>query len=316
MNITGVESITYGCRDIETATRFLTDLGFVPVDDDSAGATHRLPDNSTVTLLPAGDPSLPPAPDEGDTAHELIWGVADADALQAIAAELSRDRDVRDGNDGVLRVSDDLGHALSFRVSTREPLSLEPPATNTPGNRPRRNQRAEGTEVRVPGLRRMAHVGYWAPGEVDASKSFYVDRLGFRETEYIKGIGVFLRAGGSHEHHDLFLARRGDRCGFQHASYEVRDFDEVMLLGSHMEAQGWETHFGPGRHIFGSNIFWYLWHPAGAMLEITADLDWIDDSWELRYHETLPKSAGSWIARRIDGKRMLYRTREQDIIIE
>jgi len=316
MNITGVESVTYGCADIETAARFLTDLGFAPVESDGPGATWRLPDGATVTLAAPDDPSLPSAPVAGDTAREMIWGVADQDTLQQIAAELSRDRDVRQSNDGMLHVADDLGNALGFRVTLRQPVELAPPVTNAPGRRPRRNTRADGTEIRVPVLQRMAHVGYWAPGEVDASKAFYVGRLGFRETEYIKDVGVFMRAAGSHEHHDIFLARRGERRGIQHASYEVRDVDEVMLLGSHMEARGWDTHFGPGRHIFGSNIFWYLWHPAGGVLEITADLDWVDDGWETRYHETLPRGAGSWLARPEDNRKIPFRTREQDIIIE
>ena len=188
--------------------------------------------------------------------------------------------------------------------------------TNTIGDRKRFNTRADGTEVKVPKLQRTAHIGCWAPGDVDENKAFYVDRLGFRETDYVKDIGVFLRAPGSSEHHDIFLSKRGDRAGFQHVAYEVRDFDEVMFLGSHLESQGWETHFGPGRHIFGSNIFWYFWNPAGGLLEITADLDCIDDDWEMRYHDSLPKGAGTWLARPIDQQRIPFRTREQDQIIE
>jgi catechol 2,3-dioxygenase-like lactoylglutathione lyase family enzyme len=316
VNITGVESILYGCRDIATAQRFFTDLGFA-VDERSTDQTSfRLPDNSTVILRSVDDLSLPAAPVEGDTAREVIWGVDNASTLASISTELSRDRDVAESGDGVLHSIDDSGHAIGFRVSQRQSLSLELPLTNTPGNRLRRNRRAVGTEIRVPAIQRFAHVGYWASGDVDENMAFWVERLGFRVSEYIKNVGVFLRAAGSNEHHDVFFARRRDRRGFQHASYEVRDFDEVMLLGGHMEEQGWESHFGPGRHIFGSNIFWYFWHPAGALLEITADLDYIDDGWETIYHEALPKGAGSWLVRRGDLKRIPFRTREEDAIIE
>ena len=316
MNITGVESILYGCADVAAAQKFFTDLGFVPDEIGAEETTLRLPDNSAVILRAANDPSLPEAPVAGDTAREVVWGVDSLETQEAIAAELTRDRAVHKSEDGVLHAADDRGHAVGFQVSAcREPL-LEPPLTNAPGSRLRRNRRADGTEIRVPVVQRLAHVGYWAPGEVDATMAFWVERLGFRVSEYVRDVGVFLRAAGSNEHHDVFFARRGERRGFQHASYEVRDFDEVMLLGSHMEALGWETHFGPGRHIFGSNIFWYFWHPAGALLEITADLDYVDDSWQTIYHDVLPKGAGSWLARPIDTKRIPFRTREDDVIIE
>jgi len=315
MTITGIHSIVYGCGDLEAAGRFLTDLGFETLADDSAGASFGLADGTSLVLRSIDDNALPPPLVEGDTAREIIWRVESADDLRDIAAALSADRTVRQTPDGILHVTDDLGYALGFTVAAARPVALEPPVTNTPGNRRRRNTRADGTEAKIPRLLRTAHVGLWAPGDVDRNKAFYVDRLGFRETDYVKNMGVFLRAPGSSEHHDVFLSRRGDRCGFQHAAFEVRDFDEVMFLGSHLEAQGWQTHFGPGRHIFGSNIFWYFWNPAGGLLEITADLDCIDDAWEVRYHETLPKGAGTWLARPIDQTRIPFRTREEDAAI-
>jgi catechol 2,3-dioxygenase-like lactoylglutathione lyase family enzyme len=315
MNITGIHSIVYGCEDLEAAGRFLSDLGFDATADDGAGASYGLADGTSLVLRPMDDDSLPEAPVDGDTAREIIWRVDSTDVLQRIAAELSSDRNVRQTPDGVLHVTDDLGYALGFKVAAATPVTLEAPVINTLGNRRRRNTRADGTEVKIPKLLRMAHVGLWAPGDVDENKGFYVDRLGFRETDYVKNIGVFLRAQGSSEHHDVFLSRRGERRGFQHVACEVRDFDEVMFLGSHLEAQGWQTHFGPGRHIFGSNIFWYFWNPAGGLLEITADLDSIDDAWEMGYHETLPKGAGTWLARPVDQQRIPFRTREEDAAI-
>ncbi|MBK17804.1 MAG: bleomycin resistance protein [Rhodospirillaceae bacterium] len=312
MNISGIHSLIYGCEDLETAKRFFSDVGMESED----GETFGLADGTSVVLRRVDDNALPSAPVGGDTAREIIWRVDSDETLQEIGEELSTDRNVSQSPDGVLHVADDLGYALGFTVATTNQIELAAPVTNTIGSRKRFNTRADGTEVKVPKLLRTAHIGCWAPGDVDENKAFYVDRLGFRETDYVKDIGVFLRAPGSSEHHDVFLSKRGDRAGFQHVAYEVRDFDEVMFLGSHLEEQGWETHFGPGRHIFGSNIFWYFWNPAGGLLEITADLDCIDDDWEMRYHDSLPKGAGTWLARPVDQKRIPFRTREQDQIIE
>jgi len=316
MDITGIHSLVYGCEDIETASRFLTDVGFEALASGDTEASFGLADGTGVVLRQADDNDLPSAPIDGDTAREIIWRVDNQDTLKAIGDELANDRLVTETSDGALHIADDLGYALGFKVAETNAIELTAPVTNTIGDRKRFNTRADGTDVKIPKLQRTAHVGCWAPGDVDENKAFYVDRLGFRETDYIKDIGVFLRAPGSSEHHDIFLSKRGDRAGFQHVAYEVRDFDEVMFLGSHLEAQGWETHFGPGRHIFGSNIFWYFWNPAGGLLEITADLDSIDDDWEMRYHDTLPKGAGTWLIRPIDQQRIPFRTREQDQIIE
>lgn len=315
MNITGIHSIIYGCENLEAAGRFLTDLGLESLADDSAGSSFGLADGTSVVVRPLDDNTLPAPVIGGDTAREIVWRVDNAETLTAIGDELSSDRDVTQSADGMLHAVDDLGYGLGFIVAETRPITLEAPVTNTLGNRKRHNTRADGAESRIPKLLRTAHVGLWAPGDVDRNKAFYVGRLGFRETEFVKGVGVFMRAPGSSEHHDMFLSRRGDRAGFQHVAYEVRDFDEVMFLGNHMEDCGWETHFGPGRHIFGSNIFWYLWHPAGGLLEITADLDCIDDDWEMRYHETLPKGAGTWLARSTDKGRIPFRTREDEFEI-
>lgn len=315
MQITGIGSLVYGSSDIEESARFFTDLGFEAQPGEDDGRVFTLADGCEIILRDASDPSLPPAPVEGDTVREIIWQVADKDTLSAVADAISIDRDVTESG-GALHCVDDLGYALGFKVSSRKEVAREIPVINTVGNRPRRNTRGDGTEITTPKLLRLAHIGCWAPGDVDENKSFYVDRLGFRETDYIKNIGVFLRAPGSNEHHDIFLSRRGERAGFQHAAFEVRDLDEVMFLGSQLEEKGWVTHFGPGRHIFGSNIFWYFWNPAGGLIEITADLDYVDDEWEAGYHEQLPKGAGTWLARPIDMQRMPFRTREEDQIIE
>jgi catechol 2,3-dioxygenase-like lactoylglutathione lyase family enzyme len=316
VKIQGVHSLVYGCSDLEPARHFFRDLGLEETEDEAPGTSHQFADGTSVVLRPIEDNNLPSAPTGGDTVREIIWRVDSSETLQKIGAEISKDRHVTESSDGSLHSFDDLGYALGFAVAEIRPINLVPAITNTLGNRPRRNRRGDATQVLSPKLQRIAHVGLWSPGEVDANKEFYVDRLGFRETDYIKDIGVFLRAEGSNEHHDVFLSRRGSRSGFQHVACEVKDFDEVLFLGTRLEQKGWETHFGPGRHIFGSNVFWYFWNPAGGLLEITADLDYIDDDWEMGYHESLPKGAGTWLARPIDLERTPFRTRDEDFIIE
>ena len=75
---------------------------------------------------------------------------------------------------------------------------------------------------------------------------------------------------------------------FNHAAFEVRDFDEIMLGGKHMKRRGWEENSKPGRHIMGSNLFWYFNNPSGGATEYFADMDRMDDDWEPRVWDPSP----------------------------
>jgi hypothetical protein len=53
---------------------------------------------------------------------------------------------------------------------------------------------------------------------------------------------------------------------------------------------------GVGRHRLGSNLFWYLWDPAGTMFEFFADMDQITDdaAWDQHHRrdDWTPDDAG------------------------
>lgn len=299
MKIIGVESVIYGAEDVAAATQFHVDWGLELTDSGDAGADFKLPDATTVHVRGIDDGSLPPASVPGSTAREVIWGVEDKAALEAIGAELSKDREVTANGQGGLHSFDDLGYRLGFRISARKPEPLQLPDTNTVWTAPRVDQRAEMFSRPAVRQQRMVHVVYWGPGDTESHARFYMDRLGFRLTEEIKGLGIFMRCGGSHDHHNLFLEIKGNNYGFQHVAYEVLDFDEILRCGTHMEDQGWTSQIGPGRHYFGSGLFWYFKNPAGGLAETGMDSDFISDDWEPLHHDTFPpQAARPWIIRR------------------
>ena len=47
-----------------------------------------------------------------------------------------------------------------------------------------------------------------------------------------------------------------------------------------LEKQGWEPATKPGRHIMGSNMFWYFTPPVGGRTEYFADMDRLTEDWE------------------------------------
>ena len=304
MNILGVDAIHYGSKNVELAIKYYQDWGLTPLDLSDTGGDFANADGTTVHIRSQDDTSLPPAvleweDSDSSTAREVIWGVDNGDTLQAIGAELSRDREVVEDSTGTLHCFDEQGFAIGFRVSRQKAIELQLPETNTVGRYGRINYPAEGALRRRIQPQRFGHVVYWVRGDLELFQNFYQDRLGFKTTDNLLGAGAFMRSGGSTDHHTLFLQQRNNYVGFQHVSFEVRYLDEVMLLGSHMEEQGWLTNVGPGRHNISSTISWYMWSPAGGLTEVYCDIDYADDGWEVRNVDTNSEEfyGFSWCAR-------------------
>ncbi len=66
----------------------------------------------------------------------------------------------------------------------------------------------------------------------------------------------------------------------------------MVVTGSYISQQGWKTARGPGRHVLGSNYYWYFVTPMGGAFELSADIDQIDDNWVPGDWETLSEVSG------------------------
>jgi catechol 2,3-dioxygenase-like lactoylglutathione lyase family enzyme len=280
MKIMRVESLVYGVEDLETGMRYYDDWGLKRVDQGRSGADYHLPSGQTIKLRSATDTSLPPAVEGGSTVRETVWGVDNQASLDAIGAGLSRDQKVERGTDGSLHAKDPVGQALSFQVSNAVPT--QPHAPDKGLNHP------FWPVDRVHPLR-MGHAVYFTPSsKLKETSEFYRNRLGFRMTESVKQFGDFMRCAGSPDHHNLFLISIGEKAGFNHVAFELNNFDEIMTGGRAMEGKGWTANTKPGRHIMGSNIFWYFKNPSGGATEYFSDMDVFDDNWQPKYHEKNP----------------------------
>ena len=58
-----------------------------------------------------------------------------------------------------------------------------------------------------------------------------------------------------------------------------------MMGGRRLTEKGWKTYVGPGRHVLGSNYFWYFKTPCGGAMELACDMDYVDDNWEAKEWE-------------------------------
>jgi len=288
MPITRVESLVYGVADVAAGIRYFEDWGLEAAEQGAAGAVFGTPAGQTIHIRPIDDPSLPVAPDgDRSTARHTVWGVETADDLETIGAELSQDRAVTRAADGTLSAVDESGFSIGFAVSQPVAVDVDPLPVNLNENSQRLNAYVEA----IPRARplRLGHVVYFIPRDgADRAVSFYLDRLGFRLSDSTIGRGDFMRCAGSRDHHNLFLLQRDGGAAFNHAAFEVRNFDEIMMGGACMKAHGWEPDTTPGRHILGSNLYWYFRNPCGGNTEYFADMDCMDDDWEPRIWETSP----------------------------
>jgi catechol 2,3-dioxygenase-like lactoylglutathione lyase family enzyme len=285
MPIVGLEAVVYGVDDVETSARFLADFGLETRDTGAAGATLAVAGEGTrIELRKLDDTALPAAVEPGSTLREIVWAVSDRAALQQVAAEIGRDRKITEDSQGRLHVVGPAGFGLAFEVTgaTRE---TAPPTRSLHGA----NERLRGYERAVPD--HLGHMGVYAP-DIDEMAAFY-KRLGFTVSDVIKGAGIFVRAPGSINHHNLLIARRPNP-GMQHLSLRVADIDELGVGMTQLVMKGWKRLWGPGRHRPGSDMFVFFQNPAGSTIEYHCDEDFIVDVAKWTPREFEPRGISHW----------------------
>jgi hypothetical protein len=125
-----------------------------------------------------------------------------AEALDRLANDLSRDRRLTTDADGTVHFAADDGMPFGLRVWKKRPVTSIADQVNTPGRIVRLNQHRQWRTRARP--KAINHVVFFVEDYV-ASLRFLRDRLAFRYTDHSRGVGVFARADGTHEHHTIFL---------------------------------------------------------------------------------------------------------------
>ena len=279
MKITGIETLVFGVDDDAAAATYLTDYGLLP----AGGGRYEALDGTGVVVARADDPALPAAMGGGCLLRRTVMGVADAATVDAIAAELGRDREVRRLPDGSIDSVDDAGFRIGFQVSVRRPLSGLGELSNAPGAPIQRAANRPGVDAAAPQIRprSLSHIVYFVPDAARA-EAFYVERLGFRCTDRFTGVGPFLQPAGTLDHHTHFLIGTPHVKGVEHFTFHFGGPTEVLQNGSRFVDMGYQAFWGPGRHILGSNWFWYFNSPFACHVEMDADMDLHDATWRPR----------------------------------
>ncbi|MFK8043439.1 VOC family protein [Congregibacter sp.] len=279
MNIVGPDALIFGVDDVEACTQFLLDYGL----DAVGGGRFEALDGTAVIIGDKEDSSLPPALQTGSMLRKTVYGVADQATLDAIEAELSKDREVKTLDDGSLEAVDDTGFVLGFQLTMRKHLNLPAVTSNVPGAAQQRAMNDIGVAPDAsPKPVSLSHVVYFVPDYAKA-EAFYAERLGFVTTDRFTHVGPFMRPAGTNDHHTLFMIQTPPHMqGCEHFTFHMASASDVMQAGTNLVNQGYQSFWGPGRHIFGSNWFWYFSSPLGCKMEYDADMDLHDDSWSAR----------------------------------
>lgn len=100
--------------------------------------------------------------------------------------------------------------------------------------------------------------------------------------------------GAEYVDHHTFLCVGLGEPGFDHAAFEVEDFDAVMAGHDHLKAAGYQHHAGIGRHVLGSQVFDYWRDPWGHTLEHFTDGDLLNDTHETGLYDPAVALGTQW----------------------
>ncbi|MGD6741290.1 VOC family protein [Streptomyces sp. BH106] len=290
MGIQRIESVTYDVRSgeiLEETVRFFEDFGLLMVERTDEHAVLETLAGQTVQLDTAPGQLFPPSVESGPTLREIVWGVDDTEALERLVAGAGKDRAVREGADGVHHTVDETGFGVGLTLARPRALDVTPRPANVTGSVGRWNTPlAPIGQVRP---LRMCHVALNIPkAGREVAVAFYVERLGFRPTDVVEPMGVFMQAPGDDDQHTFLLCHRPDKAGINHIAYEVPGVDDVIEGGNNMIERGWREARKLGRHTIGSNIFRFLHAPCGGRVEYACDMDRADASYETRVYADAP----------------------------
>ncbi|MDZ7906549.1 MAG: VOC family protein [Cypionkella sp.] len=124
---------------------------------------------------------------------------------------------------------------------------------------------------------RLAHVNING-ADLDAEIAFYEAGMGMLLTDRSSAMG-FMRTND--DHHSIVLAN-ADVNTLNHISFNHAHYDDMMRAGGKMCDAGFEIGWGPGRHGPGENVFFYFVDPFGFVIEHTAEVLQVDDSYPFR----------------------------------
>ena len=252
----GLRSIELGVRDLQKSAEFYRKvwaLEDVAAEGDSIHLRATGTDHHVVTLR-----ERPKAGMLG--VHFSAADRATVDALHAQAKALGAKVA---GDPRPLPASE--GGGYGFRMSTPEghPLCISSDVA--------RHAAAIDDRTRPT---KLTHV-VLNSADVPNQTSFFLDVLGFKWSDSTQMMD-FIRCCS--DHHSIALAR-GNGPSLNHMAYEMPGIDGLMRGTGRLRKSGFDIAWGVGRHGPGDNVFSYFIEPNGFVVEYTAEVQQVDDTY-------------------------------------
>ncbi len=164
------------------------------------------------------------------------------------------------------------GTLLEIRVAEKCSPDSKPSCPMPGGKSGIANAPSRSNAPRVEPIR-LAHILTFTR-DVPAALRFYGNVLGLRVSDTSgDAIGFMHAAHGSDHHIIAFL--KSSAPGLHHLSWDTGSVNAIGLGADQMAKSGFATGWGVGRHVLGSNYFYYVRDPWGSWCEYACDIDYI-----------------------------------------
>jgi 2,3-dihydroxy-p-cumate/2,3-dihydroxybenzoate 3,4-dioxygenase len=277
ITLTDIAYVRSGVADLETATRFATEIvGLELVTPTEVGVAHLRADGRHHCLALVEGPS---------GVISSGFAVANADALDAAETELER------SGISVHRGSPD--EARSRRV--REFIAFDDPF----GNRLELVNQQETVArpvafSRGAGITEFGHLCLDAP-DVHEAHRFWSTRFNARVSDWLGDAACLMRIDPVHHKLAVF---KGESAGLCHMNFQVDTIDDVFRNWHFLVEHDVEIEMGPGRHPQSGAIFLYFLGPEGFTYEYSFGVRRIEDdaAWSPRtFDPAEPGSIDMWL---------------------
>ena len=276
IKVKDIAYVRFSAPDLDEMERFLVDFGLQRAErrDDRLFMRGTGPDPFVHETV------------QGEAGFAaLAFDAGSAEALEA-AAQLEGASAIEDidgpGGGRCVRFTDPDGYTVEI-VHGRAPSDPIVPHHGEPLNTGTAQPRQGTLQRLAAGPSQVKRIGHCVirVSDFEKSQAWYQSRFGFLVSDEIalpdsdRIVTAFMRCDLGEDfadHHTLLCVGLGP-VGFDHAAFEVEDFDDLMLGHDQLERGGYGHHAGVGRHLLGSQIFDYWKDPWGHVLEHFTDGD-------------------------------------------
>jgi catechol 2,3-dioxygenase-like lactoylglutathione lyase family enzyme len=298
IKVRDIAYVRFAAPDLGAMEQFLTDFGLLVHAREDQRLYARGTDPSPylhVTEL-GSEAGFRAVGFEAATAEDLVA------AAQLDGASPIEKLDAPGGGQ-IVRFSDPDGFAVEV-VHGRallEPLPVRGAAPLNRGSERRRLGELQRPPTGPACTKRLGHAVLRVK-DFRTSEQWYKSRFGFISSDEVylgerdNVITAFMRCDRGEvytDHHTLLCVGIGEP-GFDHAAFEVEDFDAVMAGHDHLVKGGYQHHAGIGRHILGSQVFDYWKDPWGHVLEHFADGDLLNAQHTTELHDPAAALGTAW----------------------